>query len=159
MKGTSMKQRLVYLLVAALLFSGCVASTPTKTQSELENMSFMDTSVFDQNLSESMSADTENINVAITGPVSINQIPKRLGKWLSVVADKQGRVDVEPKTNTKVLGAVLGLLPTAYGFLKEEWSYGSAVNYNATIFYEPETGLIKRVVFTKRRDAQKFAID
>ncbi|OQY55965.1 MAG: hypothetical protein DRR08_13195 [Candidatus Parabeggiatoa sp. nov. 2] len=158
MKGISMKQILVYLL-AALLFSGCVASTPTKTQSELENLSFMDTSVFDQNLSESMSADTENINVAITGPVSINQIPKRLGKWLSMVVDKQGRVNVEPKTNTKVLGAVLGLLPTAYSFLKEEWSYGSVVNYNATIFYEPETGLIKKVVFTKRRDAQDFATD
>jgi hypothetical protein len=37
-----------------------------------------------------------------------------------------------------------------YNFLKEEWSYGFATNYNATIFYNSESGMVKKVVFTKK---------
>ena len=144
----------ISLVLAVLLLGGCTASTPTKrAPNQPEHLNFMDTVVFDNNLSQSMSADAENIQIAITGQVSINQIPERLGKWLSAVVDKQGRVNVEPQSDTKFLGAFLGLLPTVYSFLKEEISYGPAMNYNATIFYEPETGLINKVVFTKKPEA------
>lgn len=139
------------VFIVALIVAGCTASTPTKiSPNESEYLSFMDTDVFDKNLSKSMSTDTENIHVAITGQVSINEIPDRLGKWLSVVVEKEGRVDVEPKSNTKFIGAVLGLMPTAYRFVKEEIFYGPADDYNATVFYTPETGLIKKVVFRKK---------
>lgn len=152
MKGIDMKS--LSLILAVLLVGGCTASTPIKrAPNQPEHLNFMDTDVFDNNLSQSMSVDTENIHVAITGQVSINEIPERLGKWLSAVVDKQGRVGVEPKSNTKFLGAFLGLLPTVYSFLKEEISYGPALNYNATIFYQPDTGLIDQVVFTKKPEA------
>jgi len=138
-----------YLLAASLLLiSGCT-HTPT-TAKHSENLSFMDTDVFDKNLSSSMSADTETISIAITGDVSINQIPNRLGNWLSAVVDKQGQVEVEPKTRSLGLAAIFGLLPAAYQYLKKEFLYGDAEDYNATIFYDRDTGLVNKVVFTKR---------
>lgn len=146
-KSDSLK---IYLLAASLLLiSGCT-HTPT-TAKHSENLRFMDTDVFDKNLSSSMSADTEIINVAITGDVSINQIPNRLGNWLSAVVNKQGQVEVEPETRSLELGAILALLPVAYQYLKKEILYGDAEDYNATIFYDPDTGLVNQVVFTKRK--------
>jgi len=52
----------------------------------------------------------------------------RLGNGLSAVADKPGQVDVEPKTRS--LGAILALLPMAYHYLKKEFLYGDAEEYN-----------------------------
>ena len=143
-----MKKILVYGL-ATLFLIGC-AVTP-KSQLELENVVFIDTDTFDKDLSSSMAADTKAITVTMLAPMSINQMPTRLGKWLSAISDKDGRVDVEPKpTTTKSLSLMLGLLPMAYNYLKEEFSYNSASNYNATIFYNQKLGTVKKIVFTKK---------
>ena len=151
--------KLVYFL-SALFISGCVSSMPTtKSQNHLEKVNFTDTDVFDKNILNSMSVDTQNIDVAMIGKVSINHIPERLGKWLSVI-NEDGQVTLkstqvegeknEPQT-TKSIGAILGLLPVVYGFLKKKLTYGAAEQYDATIFYNAATGVIDKVVFTKKQ--------
>ncbi len=150
-----MKQILISLLFI-LFLNGCASSSSPKTQ-ELENINFTDTDVFDKNLLESMSGNTQNIDINMIGNISVNKIPERLGRWLSVI-NEEGQLNLkrtavaadEPKT-TKSVGMVLGLLPTVYGFFKKKLTYGAAVQYNATIFYHPGTGLIKRVNFTKKK--------
>jgi hypothetical protein len=145
-----MKLKIIYFFIA-LMLSSCTTQ-PHKTREQLENIHFIDTEIFDKNMLQSMYANTKNINVAITGEISINQMPERLGKWLGAVVEKQGRVDVKPEMMTKDFGisAFFALLPYAYNFVKEEFSYGISGNYNATIFYNPETGLIDKLVFTQK---------
>jgi hypothetical protein len=146
-----------------LVFISACESTPTKNKSELMNLSFVDMEDFDQNLSESMSADLDTIQVKMIGPVSINQIPERLGKWLSVVRDKNGRVDLtktkkprksngdnEVGTSKLPILLILGALPSTYNFLKQESIYGIAANYNVSIFYNPDSGKIERLIFHRK---------
>jgi hypothetical protein len=152
-----MKQMLIYIFFI-LFINGCASSSSLKTQ-ELENMNFTDTDVFDKTLLESMSVNTQNIDINMIGKISVNKIPERLGRWLSVI-NEEGQLTLkrtavaaaadEQKT-TKSVGMVLGLLPTVYGFFKKKLTYGAAVQYDATIFYHPGTGLIKRVNFTKKK--------
>ncbi len=158
-----MKQIPIYFLI--LFFLGGCASESTKIQKNMESLSFIDMEAFDNDMNQAMSVDTKNIDVVLTGEVSINALPDRLGKWLSVVVDKQGRVDTKniksspnegensemtEKERTLGLSLLLGLLPKAYDFLTKEQSYGAAGDYNATIFYDGETGLVEKVVFTKK---------
>ena len=152
-----MKQILTYFLVT-LFISGCT-STPTKIQAELENVDFTDTDVFDQNILGSMSADSQHINVSMIGDISLNRIPERLGKWLSVV-NKEGQVNFkkiykegdDPRITKGIPIGILGLLPAVYHFVKDKLTYSAAIQYDATIFYYPNNGHIENVVFTKRKE-------
>jgi hypothetical protein len=138
-----------------LVLIGC-NSTATKSQIELANIRFIDTEIFDKDLIQSMKANTETITVSIIGNISINNIPERLGKWLSIVMNKQGKVDFntnERTTGVEPLSLAIGVLPTAYKFLKKEASYGLAGNYNVTIFYIQANGYINKIIFTRKEAA------
>ncbi|MDM8569190.1 hypothetical protein QUF50_06735 [Thiotrichales bacterium HSG1] len=113
----------------------------------ISNLQFIDTDVFDQKLLDSMLADTQAIEVGITGNISINNMPQRLGKWLSVVEKKDGKISLEPKSNSRSIGLILSFLPTIYYFLKEELTYQTVGNYNATIFRDLKTGKIDKIIF------------
>ncbi len=150
---------IITLIILVLL--GC-NSTPTKSKIELENLRFIDTEMFDKDLIQSMKANSETITISIIGNISINNIPERLGKWLSIVMNKQGNVYFnkikstnialnERTTGVEPVSLVIGVLPTAYKFLKKEASYGLAGNYNVTVFYIPDNGNIKKIIFTKKQ--------
>ncbi|OQW92955.1 MAG: hypothetical protein BWK79_13695 [Beggiatoa sp. IS2] len=145
-----MKKLLNYCLII-LGIIGCSTAGPPKSPSELESVVFIDTNVFDKNMVDSMSAKTDTINVTPVGLLSINQMPERLSKWLGAISDKNGQVDIEPKvTGAKSFTFLLGLLPFAYDYLKSETSYGLAGDYNATIFYQLDTGIIKKIEFVRK---------
>lgn len=141
-----------FLYTCILLgLTACFATTPNKTPRELENVTFIDTTVFDKDLKDSMSAQIATITVTPIGTLSVNQIPERLSKWLGAISDKNGRVEIEPKMEgARSLSLLVSLLPLTFQYLQNESSYGLAGNYDVTIFYEPETGTVKKVVFTKR---------
>lgn len=149
--------KLIITLIILVLI-GC-NSTPTKSKIDLENIRFIDTEIFDKDLIQSMKADSETITISIIGNISINNIPERLGKWLSIVMNKKGNVyfnKVKSNKNERITGVepvslVIGVLPTAYKFLKKEASYGLAGNYNVTVFYIPDNGNIKKIIFTKKQ--------
>ncbi len=143
---TIMKQLFFYSLIALFLWS-CATQ---KTFSELGHIVFTDTDVFDNNLSESMSVNSDTITVTMLAPVSINQMPNRLNKWLSAVNSRGGQVEFYPKIESKSPIWLLGFLPMAYRFLRNELLYGSASDYNAKIFYKPESGTVEKVVFVKK---------
>lgn len=149
------------ITVIIIVLLGC-NSTPNKSQIDLENIRFIDTEIFDKDLIQSMKANSETITISIIGDISINNIPERLGKWLSIVMDRKGNVYFNKiKSNTDIplnertisaepVSLLIGVLPTAYKFLKKEASYGLAGNYNVTVFYIPENGLIKKIIFTRK---------
>ncbi|MCK5876940.1 MAG: hypothetical protein KAG43_04840 [Candidatus Marithrix sp.] len=151
-----MKQILIYFLTI-MFVSSCV-SNPTQTEEGLTNLRFIDTDTFDQNLSKSMIANTKSITISVIGKVSINEIPNRLGKWLSVITTKDGQVDFIPiippqpirTTGSIAVTAIIGLLPTAYDFFKDKLHYGAAANYDANLYYKSGSGLLEKVLFIKR---------
>ncbi len=151
-----MKKKLGFLLATLLIFGGGCNSTPTTPQSLNKDLTFIDTELFDKDLLASMSQESEAITVKMIGPVSINHIPNRLSKWFGAIKEKEGRVNIDPKitpsdSSSKLpIALVVGLLPTAYSYLKNERSYGPAVNYDVTISYDPDTGMVKKVLFTHK---------
>ncbi len=50
---------------------------------------------FDDALQQSMQAGTPDINVVVMGDLTVNNIPNRLGNWLSVIMEN-GELDYEP---------------------------------------------------------------
>ena len=139
--------KLVYFFTFLFLSSCAITPDSQKTQ-----LTFMDTNTFDHELSNSMAAHPQMITVSMLGKVSINKIPKRLGKWLGAVTEKKGRLDVNP-SNTKSLAliiAVLSGLPSIYKWVKIKVSYANTIHHNAKIFYTPETGNIQKVIFRKK---------
>ena len=110
-----MKKILVYGLIIFLL-TGCLAeqiasslinNSPEKVYQKIEDITFIDTDSFDEELSGSMLAHTKAVTVTMIAPASINEIPRRLNKWLSAITEQKGRVYIEPKTtNTSSSWAV-----------------------------------------------------
>ncbi|HHB92048.1 MAG TPA: hypothetical protein ENK59_02400 [Thioploca sp.] len=151
-----MKQILICFLTILI---GCT-SNQIKTKDELANLHFIDVDTFDQNLSKSMSIGNDTITVSMIGKVSVNKIPERLGKWLSVINAKMGKVDFKSTTPPKPINerntgslavtAVLGLLPSTYDFLKDKFFYSSAEKYDAILYYQADTGLLEKVIFVKK---------
>lgn len=144
-------KNLAIALIIIVFFTGCVAINPQKPSPVLESVTFTDTDIFDRDIANSMSENVAAITVTPVMPISMNQIPERLSKWLGAVADKQGKVELDPKPNTKSLSLILALLPVIYDFLMAQSSpYELARNYNVTVAYQPETGTVKNVVFRKK---------
>lgn len=152
-KGIDVK--ILVVILVALMVGGCTVPTLTKIISnESESLNFTDTDVFDQNLSNAMSINTDNIHVTIAGRVFINEIPDRLDNWLSAIVENEGRVDVEPKSNTK-FSPVMRLSPVVSSTLEEDILYKPATSYNATILHKVEAGLISEIVFSKKPGPRK----
>lgn len=150
-----MKHILICFLT--ILFIVSCTFNQTKTKEELANLRFIDADTFDQNLSESMTNNTNTITVSIIGKVSVNKMPERLGKWLSVITTKMGKVDFksttppkpinERNTGSLAISAIIGLLPSTYGFLRDEIFYGPAENYDAILYYQADTGILEKITF------------
>ena len=121
---------------------------------------FLDSSLFDNALSSQLAAGKEQVEVAITGKISLNAIPGRMDKWITAVATKgevaltqQAEAPLKPKF-------VLGLLPTIFSFIKmarTENLVDPATKYNASIQYHLDrTGeaVIDKILFVKKPPKQ-----
>jgi len=145
-----MKKIFIYVMIC-LSLTGCLATSPKKPMQGSDSVAFIDSEIFDQTLSTSMAASVKEITVTPVMPIFLNQTPDRLSKWLGAVAEKQGKVELDPKPSTKSLNLVLSLLPLVYDFLTAKSTpYELAKDYNATVFYQPETGKVNKVVFYKK---------
>ena len=117
---------------------------------------FLDSSLFDNALASQLSAGKEQVEVAITGKISLNAIPVRMDKWITAVATKgevaltqQAEAPLKPKF-------VLGLLPTIFSFIKlarNESMVDAATKYNASIQYHLDRSgeaVIDKILFVKK---------
>ncbi len=96
-----------------LFMAGCVSPTnlieyPKFQVVPANNIDFIDTDNFDTRLSNSLNANLSTITVTMMIPTTVNDIPKRLSKWLSAVQERGGEVEVEPKT--KSVASVVAIL-------------------------------------------------
>jgi hypothetical protein len=121
---------------------------------------FLDSSLFDNALSSQLASGKDQVEVAVTGKISLNSIPPRMDKWITAVATKgevaltqQADVPLKPKF-------VLGLLPTIFTFIKmarAESLIDPATKYNASIQYHLDRSgeaVIDKIVFVKKPPKQ-----
>jgi hypothetical protein len=104
---------LLMVVTFAGVLSGCqsVNLGPAK-----DSITFIDTQKFDSELSSSLSSINKPVEVNFHNPITPNEIPPRLEKWLSMVDKSGGKVNVSspvgepaPKSPALILGLFSGL--------------------------------------------------
>ena len=100
-------------LAATLLFSGCNSLPQLQAKPEI---TFIDTQKFDSELSSSLSSIQKPVEVNFYSPITPNEIPPRLEKWLSMIDKSGGKVNIAspvgepaPKSPALILGLFSGL--------------------------------------------------
>jgi hypothetical protein len=142
--------RRIAIISTLLLSFPCFAQTAGG-----DPITFMDSRAFDAGLGKELGRGSKRVEVQIEGRLSINQIPARLDKWLTRVADNGNlelRLQDNAVRNKSLLSLVSMVFPALQG-MQEESLLSSANGYNAIVFYRKEANgdaLIDRVVFLKR---------
>ena len=100
-------------LVAVLIISGCNSLPQLQAKPEI---TFIDIQKFDSELTSSLSTIKKPVEVNFYNPITPNEIPPRLEKWLSLVDKSGGKVNVAspvgepaPKSPALILGLFSGL--------------------------------------------------
>ena len=146
---------IVFLLT---LFMACAGTeepvkkgSPGNTAASAE-LDFFDSSRFDSRLSASLDSGRDEVTARFVGPVTVNEIPERMDKWFFMIEKYEGTVALEP-TGPEARGFltdIISLTVGAYNAIKEKMTYDPARDYNAKVLYDPQTGIIERVVFLKK---------
>ena len=139
--------------------SAAIPSQPSLRAPRGPTVSFFDVSHFDKQLSGAMSHGVTAVMVTFEAPASVNGIPERLNKWLSVIEKNGGTVELQPDpdypaiTQRGVFGivpVVLGALAAIYEAIENTVLYGPAKGYNATVYYIRGSGVMTQVVFSRK---------
>lgn len=121
------------------------------------SVDFFDIYRFDRRLSSDLRDDPSTVAVYFQAPASVNDIPDRLGKWLTMVEKYGGTVEPreDPDYQTRGLitggiSVVFGAFATLYQVVHDKVLYKPVKAYNATVFYNRSNGMMTRVVFTRK---------
>jgi hypothetical protein len=112
------------LLSFLLLANGCSSPSPTvrSNNEPKQTLSFIDISNFDRELTTSLQARMDSVDIIFYEKVSPNKIPERLQKWIAAVERFGGYVKIEIPPNEptpKIAITALGLLGTAYSAITD----------------------------------------
>ncbi|MDP3785562.1 MAG: hypothetical protein Q8Q55_00535 [Undibacterium sp.] len=158
----SVSLRLTSIILFSFASHAAVAQsmeTPSVPTQVATTLTFLDSKLFDNQLSKELSAEKDVVEVTISGKMSLNSIPGRIDKWITVVGEN-GEVSVvasEPTLKPKFVGALLSLIPTVFSFMKkssEERTLEPAKKYNAIVTYQMDRNgesMIEKIVFTKKK--------
>ena len=113
MYAVSKKLACFVAIATVVSISGCQSLPHAEAK---PNITFIDTNKFDSDLSASLVAIKNPIEVNFYSPITPNEIPPRLEKWLSMVDKSGGKVNVAspvgepvPKSPTFIMGLFSGL--------------------------------------------------
>jgi hypothetical protein len=113
MYAVSKKLACFVAIATVVSISGCQSLPHAEAK---PNITFIDTNKFDSDLSASLVAIKNPIEVNFYSPITPNEIPPRLEKWLSMVDKSGGKVNVAspigepvPKSPTLIMGLFSGL--------------------------------------------------
>ena len=149
-----MSKLLLRLILLLLITHPLTALVSAQTEASTAPLMFMDSKLFDNRLSKELAGTKDTVEVEISGKVSLNSLPPRIDKWISVVGEN-GQLDIKPVENKA--RSMFGLVSTVYSFLENvraESVFEPATRYNATIYYRKDgngDSVIERIVFTKKK--------
>jgi glucosamine 6-phosphate synthetase-like amidotransferase/phosphosugar isomerase protein len=134
---------------ALVLFSACTPNTMITMPSAAPNqISFIDADAFDASLENALSQQTATVTVIPGSGTTVNNIPPRLGRWLTAVARANGQVSVtEMKTQASFM---VDILSEAYGQYQQTLMYQSAGLYHVVLHQKPGENTLEKIVFTNK---------
>ncbi len=147
------------LLLFALLPSFIVApafAQPSAAPDSTAPLTFMDSKLFDGRLSKELATGKDTVEVEISGKVSLNSLPSRIDKWITVVGE-HGQLEVKPADSAPKTRSFFGIASTIYSFIesvRSEAVFEPATQYNAVIYFRKDAGgdsLIDRIIFTRKK--------
>jgi len=153
---------IVIPLIFALMISAC-ANRETRKVSEgkddaavnekpLDELVFKDSRLFDKELSISMKASKDDIEIYPLDKFSLNEIPERMDRWFVAVDQNEGKVETEDISSKKrgvfIAGAVIAVGSAIINKIREKKLYKPAGNYDAILYCED--GIVEKVVFTRK---------
>jgi hypothetical protein len=120
-------------LVLMSLISGCqtTPSTPPKA-----TITFMDTTNFDREMSDSLSSKEKDVKVSFYNPVSPNEMPRRLEKWVAEVNNTGGKVTIvqpvgEPAPKNPLL--LIGIFGSLWDFSNKATEISAMANLKTSV--------------------------
>lgn len=143
-----MRRRLTVTLIGGLL----LACLPVNVRAE-EPIVFLDSKMFDKSLRGAMRQDHKLIEVEFLDPPSPNDLPERFGAWLSAVQKRGGSVALEPTERPRgaeVAAVQLGVM--AAKRIRKKRLFRPAGNYDVLLYYDHDSGMIERAVFTRQEN-------
>ena len=125
-------------------------------QEKSVEMTFIDISGFDEDLSAGLADKNREVVVDFPGKLVLSDMPARLDQWLAKVKESGGKVQAKeiPKKGTMATRGILGMLIDVG--VKAQKAYAAeerlkpATNYNVLLEYDKETGQVARAVFYHR---------
>lgn len=146
---------------AAPLSGGATGSLPEVPESAQRHMTFLNSRIFDRDLSKAMATKVQHVVIDVAGSFSLDVIPERMEKWLVAVQDSDGQVQAQalpsPDQVATRSAALIALVQVAVSYFqekqveaKEKALYAPARAYHARLFYQQETGSVTRVTFHRR---------
>lgn len=165
-----MIKKFVSLLILVIMVSACASKGPRSVsvddmeESEsgvsvadaaedkpMEALAFADLSMFDKELSRALKTNQEEIEVATISKFTTNEIPDRLGKWFYMVDKHDGKVEIKSNDPTKRgipgIGVGISLAISAVGAIRDKIMYSPSKHYDATLLYDPESGVVEKIIF------------
>jgi len=172
-------RRIVTTLVTVALFAGCVGhhakgsddASAEKAAAEREaaaarlqesqQLTFINSQVFDNNLSKAMESEVGEIVVEVASRFSLDVLPERVEGWLVHIQQSGGKVEAAAQpTQTEVAMRgmpVVEVIELALAYREKakkkaetKAMYSPADTYHATLYYQTESGTVDRVVFYHR---------
>lgn len=147
----------------ATFLSGCTGAQREAERESRNKLTFMDSAIFDKNLSRAMRAEEEEIEVLGLVKFTPNNIPERLDKWFYVIDENGGEVEavrLSPR-NQGIFGEIIiHIIIRAYENIRQKILYGPAKNYNATLYCRPDEGAVEKIIFShKKTDAGRGKVE
>jgi len=141
--------RLLPILLSTMLVAACAGKPATPPQ---ERVAFMDSRVFDDELSRSLGAGFDEVTVETGAGVTLSDIPERMDKWLYAVREADHPVVAQPKQGAAfrsigLVALIQAIATGTYDWLRENLTYAPARNYDATLIYDKASGQVERIVF------------
>ncbi|MDP3425937.1 MAG: hypothetical protein Q8S17_00980 [Humidesulfovibrio sp.] len=142
--------------LAVLLLSACAPRNPAAGTAPLKEVQFMDTTGFDYKLSASLEAKQPSVDVTFPAVITLNNIPARIDKWLSVVEKFGGKVEIqaEPEPGRGLITEIFSIFVKAFEAAEEKLIYAPAKGYNVLVSYKAQNGIITRMTFTRKDGAE-----
>lgn len=142
--------------LACLLLSACAAKNPAAGTAPLKEVQFMDTTGFDYKLSASLEAKQQSVDVLFPAVITLNNIPGRIDKWLSVVEKFGGKVEIqaEPEPGRGLITEIFSIFIKAFEAAEEKLLFASAQDYNVLISYKAKTGIVTKMTFMRKTGAE-----
>jgi hypothetical protein len=126
------------------------------TEVKRARVTFLDSKLFDGQLSKELDAGNDAVEIDFLGKVSLNNIPQRIDRWISIVGEK-GAVNIKPAEQAlkpKFLFDIVELIYTGVQRSNEEKMLDPVRQYDAVIFYALDASgepRIDKIVFSRRK--------